>query len=612
MTKNKSKKTSNNDSPAVDTEHHHFNTEISSGRSIFISFKELIAMDRLEDALTKYKHFLDQFNEQSNFVTLQEGILASLEKYSSRGTISLESYNTSRNNVRNNILDNIDTFRKEMAGEFFEFKSRAEILEKIESRDQVIHELLDIRLKPKRYVRDIFDEPQLQKLLKKAGLENCTPVEAEAIRQASSQMTESNWYILHRLKNIDTGTHAIATIIKVPQIDQFTTDYIKCLSSVRHRNVVKVLDSETNRFPYYLISEFVYGESLSNALQTVGPRSAPQAADWLYQITEAMEYLRNKRVLHISARPSKIFIDEEWKIMVSPFDLLRHPGARKDVNSEWLNTDINFQQTFIRFHEICLYGSPELVQNDGEPLNSIKEMCISDMYSIGLIGYKILTGKDLFFGDTIAAIMKKRQEIIGDRDKLIEELKPIRQHKGIYKIILKLLEESPENRGAHFNDSLHALVRAFHPFTITDLDEGDEVWRSYRRCLTYNKHFINDFYENLFKKYPDFKSDFNNIQQKRQSSMLQMAVDLMIDIDNRMDYFEKLVGSSNNKHRRYSVEMFEHFIDTLIETVQITEEEFWTDTVKEAWTKVRNQTIAFIREVRPETHNPNHQPLDKS
>lgn len=603
MSKSKSKKTKDNDGAIIINENPNTYTDSSSGRSIFISFKELIAADRLEDALEKYKIFLDQFNEQHNFVTLQEGILASLESDNSRGIISLEHYNTSRNNVRNNILDNIDTFRKEMAGEFFEFKSRAEILEKIESRDQVIHELLDIRLTPKRYVRDILDEIQLQKLMREAGMGNSTPVEAEAIRQASSQMTESNWYILHRLRNIDTGTHAVATVIKVPQIDQFTTNYIKCLSSVRHRNVVKILDSETNRFPYYIISEFVYGESLSNALQTVGPRSAPQAADWLYQITEAMEYLRNKRVLHISARPSKIFIDEEWKIMVSPFDLLRHPGVRKEVTDKLLEAEVNFEQTFIRFHEICLYGSPELVQNDGEPLNNIKAMCISDMYSIGLIAYKILTGKDLFFGETIVDIMKKRQEILGNRDILMEQLKPIKQHRGLYKIILKLLEESPEVRGAHFNDSLHSLVREFHPFTITNLNEGDEVWRSYRRCLTYNKHFINDFYENLFKNYPDLKSDFSNLQQKRQSSMLQMAVDLMIDIDNRREYFEKLVGSQNKKHGKYSTKTFENFIDTLIETVKTTEEDFWTDTVKEAWDKVKNDTMDVIRALRQAQSN---------
>ena len=120
--------------------------------------------------------------------------------------------------------------------------------------------------------------------------------------------------------------------------------------------------------------------------------------------------------------------------------------------------------------------------------------------------------------------------------------------------------------------------------------------KSYRRCLASNREFINDFYARFLKNSPH-AGDFSEIQRKRQSAMLQMAIDVLLDLDQRKDYLVRLVHSDNKSHSKYALPDFEKFLDTLVKTVKKYDQD-WDNTVAKAWTEIKEKAMTVIRNER--------------
>lgn len=554
-----------------------------------VTIEELLnTADNIEDAMNKYWLFLKRCETELNNLTLLRGRYSSWQNSSAAGSVLNTEMRVERNSIRAALQKQLLSFRQEALKEAFPFQGRDEFLANITSRDDIIHELLDLHLGPKRYYRD--DQNVLRNPKEKPG-EN-SPEQTDR-----SKIAEGNSSIVYRLFNMDTKRHAIAIVIKAAVIDDAVKEDIHKLTDLRHRNVIKLLDHSIHHFPYFVIIEYVYGETLHNALALAGPRPVPQAADWLYQLADALDYLRHKRILHTNVRPSKIHVDAEWQIVISPFDLVRYvPASKPDTDlKNHMPTDL----TLNRYRELCQYGSPELLRSEGAGLE-LAELCVSDLFSIGLIGYKILTGKELFEGKHVIDILENRRRFLEDKRFRAEKLKALPPGR-LSAVLRKLLIEDPEKRRAVYN-GLHALLRDLHPLTRTDLNEGSHVQRSYRRCLSNNKEFIRDFYGNFYKKElergVDRQKEFSLIGQKRQSAMLQMAVDVLLDLDNRKEYLSRLVGSQHSKHGKYSVADFDVFLRTFIDTVRENDRPFWSDELEAAWQGIYEQAMAVVRASR--------------
>lgn len=560
-----------------------------------ITIEELLNTDdNIEGAIDKYWLFLKRCESEMNNLILMRGQLSGWRRSLSEGSRSEYDMRIERNSIRAALQKQLLAFRQDALREAFPFQGRDEFLASISSRDDIIHELLDLHLGPKRYYRD---DP-------KVTGEQDTPEEAdktseknEAPPKDRSKIAEGNSSIVYRLFNMDTKRHAIAIVIKASTIDTAVKEDIHRLTDLRHRNVIKLLDHSIEQFPFFVIIEYVYGETLPNALALAGPRPVSQAADWLYQLTDALDYLRHKRILHTNVRPSKIHVDAEWQIVISPFDLVRYvPASKSDTDlKNHMPTDL----TLNRYRELCQYGSPELLRSEGAGLE-LADMCVSDLFAIGLVGYKMLTGKELFEGTHVIDILESRRRFQEDKRFRADKLKALPAGK-LSAVLRRLLVEDSEKRRASYS-GLHALLRDLHPLTRTDLEEGSHVQRSYRRCLSNNKEFIGDFYRNFYKRELERKIDrqkeFSVIGKKRQSAMLQMAVDILLDLDNRKEYLARLVGSQHSKHGKYKMQDFEVFLKTFIDTVRENDQPFWSDELESAWQGIYERAMEVVRASR--------------
>lgn len=511
------------------------------------NIETLIANGNLQDAIKEFGQFLEDCEEQRNLYAQTKARFIQLDGQIKAGTLD-NTDNLELNRIRLSFLEQVDKFNHEVLWSYFTMADREKVYEGFTSRDKIIHEVLNFRLLPKRYI-------------------------------LKEKLIEGNSSIVYRLQNVDTTRYAVAQVLKIPELTDEMKTEIRQLSDLRHRNVIKLLDNTLDAFPAFIITEYVHGTTLPEAIEKTGPRPAAQAVDWLYQLTEALDYLRHNRVLHTNMRPSKIFIDDEWQIMISPFDLLKATTG---------------EHSFNRFLDVCKYGSPELLENDGKPL-SLVDMCVSDQYSLGLLAYKILTGNDLFEGETILDILESRKKFKSPahRRALFSKLPKdsfdikIAGSKNLVGIIQQLLSEDKTKRF----QSLHQLLRALHPFTRADIAMNSLARQSYRRCMAVNKNFIKDFYQHFTRKHTTAQKDFSDLGKKRQSAMLQMAIDILLDIDEKQELFQKIAGGT--QHGGYQPIDFEFFMDTLVLTLK-ENDALWNDAIAAEWAVIKEKTIALI------------------
>jgi serine/threonine protein kinase len=525
------------------------------------SIEKLLQQGHLAQAQNRFGDFLHLCAKEAAFLALNKGELAQLEADRKAG-LATDIY--ALNRITLNFRENIEAFREDVLEKYFDVQDRLSYFDSISDRDAVINQILDHRLLPKNYERE-----QL--------------------------MTEGNSSIVYRLVNPVLYRHAIALVLKTPYLDEDSKKHIMRLADLRHRNVIKLLDHDLSSFPFFVITEYIYGINLPKALDINGPRPATQAVDWLYQLTDALDYLRHKRIFHTNVRPSKIYIDDEWQVMISPFDL-GHFSSN--------------EQTYNRYRDVCQYGSPEMVKCDGIGLG-LDEMCVSDQYSLGLLAYKILTGMDLFPENTIYGILQERHRFATDADyrKKRLDVLPNVQLQGLSKEVLqlrplieKLLSEDPSDRFP----TLHGVLRALHPFSRAEELNVSPLRQSYRRCLAHNKEFINDFYEAFTlqtrvveptEEVPapepaNFAQDFSLMGRKRQSTMLQMAVDLLIDIDAAGDRLSNILNAQ--QHQKYGRMDFDSFITVLGQKMKENDPQ-WSEELQLEWQSVKEKTIKLLK-----------------
>jgi len=199
------------------------------------------------------------------------------------------------------------------------------------------------------------------------------------------------------------------------------------VSRFEHQNIVKTFDIGETDGLHYIVMEYIEGESLYSIIQKKHPFDINKALDIIEQIAAALDYIHSKGIIHRDLKPGNIMCiknDYEYKIKIIDFGL----AQMKDFNEITASDEI--VGTFS-------YMSPE---QSGILKRKVDER--SDLYSLGIIAYELLTGELPFKGKDINSIIHQHIAQIPAR--------PSDINKGISptleKIILKLMEKEPENR----------------------------------------------------------------------------------------------------------------------------------------------------------------------
>ena len=211
-------------------------------------------------------------------------------------------------------------------------------------------------------------------------------------------------------------------------------------SSLTHPNIVEVYDVGEDHGMYYIVMEYVEGRHLKDLIKKRGKLTTSEVIDIMLQITDGMSVAHDSYIIHRDIKPQNIMILENGLVKIMDF------GIAMALNSTQL-TQTNSVMGSVH------YLPPEQASGKGATLQS-------DIYSMGIVMYELLTGKLPYKGDNAVEIaLKQLKEPLPD---IREELPNIPQ--SIENIIIKATAKNPKNR--------YADAREMHEDLLTCMDES--------------------------------------------------------------------------------------------------------------------------------------------
>lgn len=207
-------------------------------------------------------------------------------------------------------------------------------------------------------------------------------------------------------------------------------------AGLAHPNIVNVYDVGEDRGLYYIVMELVEGITLKNYIDKKGKLSVKEATSIAIQVSLGLESAHNQGIVHRDVKPQNIIISVDGKVKLSDF------GIAKAINSNTITANVMGSVHF---------SSPEQVRGGAADSKS-------DIYSLGITMYEMVTGRVPFDGDTTVAIaIKHLQEEIIPPSRYTPDL-PY----SLEQIILKCTQKNPERRyasiGLLIDDLKHSLI----------------------------------------------------------------------------------------------------------------------------------------------------------
>lgn len=209
-------------------------------------------------------------------------------------------------------------------------------------------------------------------------------------------------------------------------------------AGLEHPNIVNIYDVGSENGLYYIVMEYVEGITLKTYIEKKGQLSFKESASIAIQVARGIESAHNKNIIHRDIKPQNIIISTEGKVKVTDF------GIAKATSSNTISSDVMGS---------VHYASPEQARNgfvDGR----------SDIYSLGIVMFEMVTGRVPFDGETTVAVaLQHLQEEIARPSKYAPDL-PI----SFEKIILKCTQKTPDRRYQTIEELLADIRRSLaHP-----------------------------------------------------------------------------------------------------------------------------------------------------
>lgn len=210
-------------------------------------------------------------------------------------------------------------------------------------------------------------------------------------------------------------------------------------SSLSHPNIVEMYDVGEDNGNYYIVMEYVDGKTLKQVIKKRGSLTLSEAIDIMLQLTDGISHAHDSYIIHRDLKPQNILIKDDGTIKITDF------GIAMAMNSTQL-TQTNSVMGSVH------YLPPEQASGKGSTIRS-------DIYSMGILFYEILTGKLPFKGENAVEIALKHM-----RDPLpsVRSQNPAIPQ-SIENIILKATAKNPKNR---YHDA-----KEMHEDLLTALNE---------------------------------------------------------------------------------------------------------------------------------------------
>jgi serine/threonine-protein kinase len=213
----------------------------------------------------------------------------------------------------------------------------------------------------------------------------------------------------------------------------------RTVSRISHPNIVNTVDVGRQDGVYYLVMDYIEGESLSHLISREAPLSPQHAAEIVAQVADALDYAHQQGIVHRDVKPGNILIEPGGEVKLTDFGIAQ--GTKR--------MRLTAEGTSMGTPE---YMSPE--QAMGAPASPA-----SDVYSLGIVLYEMLTGRVPFSGETPVATLRLQADVPPEEPRSIVRTLP----RAVDKVVLKALGKQPDARYSSAGALARALAEALEP-----------------------------------------------------------------------------------------------------------------------------------------------------
>jgi serine/threonine protein kinase len=245
----------------------------------------------------------------------------------------------------------------------------------------------------------------------------------------------------------------------------------KFLAKFNHENIVQVFDIEDRYRTLFIIMEYLTGNTLRSILRSKGRLSEERVVNFIIQICRGLQIAHQHGIVHQDIKPGNIFILPNDKIKILDFGLACPKGTENFLTGT------------------PFYMSPEQVK------------CLpvdqrSDIYSLGLVVYRMLTGRKPFDGDDHWRVMEMRtQREIADPAALVPDI-----NVSLRELILKACARDPDKRYQDVSEILGAIRSLASELGLVDANNYNAKRKMRMFYLVYDNHDTQKL-EDAFKNF---------------------------------------------------------------------------------------------------------------
>ena len=204
-------------------------------------------------------------------------------------------------------------------------------------------------------------------------------------------------------------------------VERFSNE-LKIARKIGHKNVARMFDLNVEKGTHYITMEYVRGEDLKKLIRKMGQLSVGQAIPIAMQICEGLGEAHRLGVVHRDLKPQNVMVDEDGNARIMDFGIARSVETKGITGAG------------------VMIGTPEYMSPEQVEGKEVDQR--SDVYSLGVILYEMVTGQVPFEGDTPFTIgVKQKSEKPKDPKELNTQIP-----NDLNRVILKCLEKERENR----------------------------------------------------------------------------------------------------------------------------------------------------------------------
>ncbi|NMB53521.1 MAG: serine/threonine protein kinase [Leptolinea sp.] len=255
----------------------------------------------------------------------------------------------------------------------------------------------------------------------------------------------------------------------------------RAAANISHPNIVTVHDFGLDHDRLFIVMEFIPGTDLKTVMRKHGPFELEEAIPLILQACAGLGHAHRSGIVHCDVKPHNMLVTPEGQLKVTDFGIARalagiHPEERSDV----------------------VWGSPQYFSP--EQASGIAPSPASDVYSLGVVLYEMLTGQLPLNADTATELARMHRDVPPVPPRQIKPELP----RDLERILLKVLSKEPAARyrsADQFGQVLSTFGRTPELIPIVPAVESVEVRpvsrpRSRRESVSFPVNAIKDFFSN--------------------------------------------------------------------------------------------------------------------